>query len=195
MLVGHSLGGFLVQVYARRYPNEIAGLILVDSVHPDQARRLVGITPDLYYPALIMAPLGIQRLLIAGGAPRAFSPEVWAGRQAVLARSSNIRGLGYEVHAFLTASGDDTLTKPFEAAPPLIVLTHGDPLPGMPPEKSAAVEKEWRRMQIELAAFSSRGTQRIVPHSSHFIPFDQPDAIVDAVKEVLAQTADKKTSG
>lgn len=36
VLVGHSLGGLYMQLYARRYPNEVAGLILVDSTHPEQ---------------------------------------------------------------------------------------------------------------------------------------------------------------
>jgi pimeloyl-ACP methyl ester carboxylesterase len=36
VLVGHSLGGLYMQLYARRYPHEVAGLILVDSTHPEQ---------------------------------------------------------------------------------------------------------------------------------------------------------------
>lgn len=36
ILVGHSLGGLYVQYFARRYPNEIKVLVLVDSTHPKQ---------------------------------------------------------------------------------------------------------------------------------------------------------------
>ena len=36
VLVGHSLGGLYMQLYARRYPQEVAGLVLVDSTHPEQ---------------------------------------------------------------------------------------------------------------------------------------------------------------
>lgn len=36
VLVGHSLGGLYLQWFARRYPNEVAGLVLVDSTHPEQ---------------------------------------------------------------------------------------------------------------------------------------------------------------
>jgi pimeloyl-ACP methyl ester carboxylesterase len=39
VLVGHSFGGFLVRLYAARYPQEVAGLVLVDSAHEDQYRR------------------------------------------------------------------------------------------------------------------------------------------------------------
>ena len=36
VLVGHSLGGLYMQLFARRYPNEVNALILVDSTHPAQ---------------------------------------------------------------------------------------------------------------------------------------------------------------
>ena len=36
ILVGHSLGGLYMQVFARRYPDEVSALILVDSTHPQQ---------------------------------------------------------------------------------------------------------------------------------------------------------------
>lgn len=36
VLVGHSLGGLYMQLFARRYPNEVAALVLVDSTHPEQ---------------------------------------------------------------------------------------------------------------------------------------------------------------
>ncbi len=36
VLVGHSAGGLYMQLYARRYQDEVAGLVLVDSTHPTQ---------------------------------------------------------------------------------------------------------------------------------------------------------------
>jgi pimeloyl-ACP methyl ester carboxylesterase len=36
VLVGHSAGGLYMQLYARRYPSEVAGLVLIDSTHPTQ---------------------------------------------------------------------------------------------------------------------------------------------------------------
>lgn len=38
VLVGHSLGGLYMQYFARRYPGEVAALVLVDSTHPEQLR-------------------------------------------------------------------------------------------------------------------------------------------------------------
>lgn len=39
VLVGHSVGGVLIQTYARRYPEEVLGLVLLDSSHHDQFER------------------------------------------------------------------------------------------------------------------------------------------------------------
>jgi pimeloyl-ACP methyl ester carboxylesterase len=36
VLVGHSLGGLYMQYFARNYPEEVAGLVLVDSTHWEQ---------------------------------------------------------------------------------------------------------------------------------------------------------------
>jgi pimeloyl-ACP methyl ester carboxylesterase len=38
ILVGHSLGGLYMQLYARKYPKEVAALVLVDSTHPEQLK-------------------------------------------------------------------------------------------------------------------------------------------------------------
>jgi pimeloyl-ACP methyl ester carboxylesterase len=40
LLVGHSMGGFDVRLYASLYPSEVAGMVLVDSSHPEQQKRL-----------------------------------------------------------------------------------------------------------------------------------------------------------
>jgi pimeloyl-ACP methyl ester carboxylesterase len=39
VLVGHSFGGLYVRMYADLYPNEVEGMVLVDSSHPEQSRR------------------------------------------------------------------------------------------------------------------------------------------------------------
>ena len=40
VLVGHSLGGYNVRMFADLYPDEVAGMVLVDSAHEDQLKRL-----------------------------------------------------------------------------------------------------------------------------------------------------------
>ena len=45
VLVGHSLGGEYMRQFADRYPDEAAGLVLVESSHPDQWRRQAAVIP------------------------------------------------------------------------------------------------------------------------------------------------------
>ena len=42
VLVGHSMGGLCANLFARLYPEEIAGVVLVDPSHPDQAEMMQG---------------------------------------------------------------------------------------------------------------------------------------------------------
>src|SRR5215210_70193 len=69
VLVGHSFGGLYMQTYAARYPDEVAGMSLVESSHPEQFsyRR---VTRDSYEPqmqifafASLLARIGVVRLL------------------------------------------------------------------------------------------------------------------------------------
>jgi pimeloyl-ACP methyl ester carboxylesterase len=77
VLVGHSVGGLLVRLYARRYPEQVAGLVLVDSSHPDQWRELSKLDWRRSRPAwwlrvarIAVRPLGLTRLRAAVRARR-----------------------------------------------------------------------------------------------------------------------------
>ena len=66
VLAGHSLGGLVVQLYAARYPDQVAGMVLVDSSHSD-----VGLRPEevdamnaLGRGVRILAPFGFLRLMM-----------------------------------------------------------------------------------------------------------------------------------
>lgn len=71
VLVGHSFGGYVVQIFAARYPADVAGLVLVDSIthedweHPTplQRRALVGGAAFARIGALVAA-VGIVRLAL-----------------------------------------------------------------------------------------------------------------------------------
>lgn len=77
---------------------------------------------------------------------------------------------------------------------PIIVLTSTKE-PDMPPGTAdaekvrgefAPLTAEMHRGHAELAALSSRGVQRLVPDSGHYIQLDQPKAVIDAIGEVLS---------
>lgn len=45
VLVGHSIGGEYVRVYAAKFPSEVVGVVLVDSTHPDQREPAIMLSP------------------------------------------------------------------------------------------------------------------------------------------------------
>lgn len=82
---------------------------------------------------------------------------------------------------------------------PIIVLT-STKVPEVPPgtpdvvsarAEFAALNAEMHRGHAELAALSSRGVQRLVPDSGHYIQSDQPNAVIGAIKEVISATRDR----
>jgi pimeloyl-ACP methyl ester carboxylesterase len=77
VLVGHSLGGLYMQLFARRYPDEVAGLVLVDSTHPTQLEGAG---------ALERQPLwvrGLFGLFVAGTAKQEFSAVLQTGEEVL----------------------------------------------------------------------------------------------------------------
>jgi|CXWL01.1.fsa_nt_gi pimeloyl-ACP methyl ester carboxylesterase len=62
ILVGHSLGGLYMQLFARRYPNEVSALVLVDSTHPAQ---LKGAGSPENWPAWLRVAFGVATSAVA----------------------------------------------------------------------------------------------------------------------------------
>jgi pimeloyl-ACP methyl ester carboxylesterase len=72
---------------------------------------------------------------------------------------------------------------------PLIVLTRGNPQtppPGIAPAHAAAGDTAWLAGHTALARTSTRGSHIVVPNAGHHIQFDQPAAVIDAVRRVVA---------
>lgn len=78
VLVGHSLGGLYMQLFARRYPDEALGLVLVDSTHPEQFK---GKGAPEHWPAWFRLAFGIT----ASGIVREEMRAIDATGAAVLA--------------------------------------------------------------------------------------------------------------
>jgi pimeloyl-ACP methyl ester carboxylesterase len=71
LLVGHSIGGTYMELYARMYPHEVAGIVLVDARHPEFDRRCEEEGPSsCKFPALLAAllPPAAKRELEASSA-------------------------------------------------------------------------------------------------------------------------------
>ncbi len=187
VLVGHSMGGYDVRVYAGLYRNDIAGIVLVDASHPDQEKRLPielsGMEASWLREAEFLEftmPFGIPRLLDLcdeNAAVRAVECNFHTAREGV-----------NEMKAFRESAAQAAASGSLGDLP-LVVLSHDPEKPAV--ELSADLVKPtndaWENMQEELAHLSSHGTQSIAKNSGHYIQMDRPDAVVGAVRSVVEQ--------
>jgi len=74
VLVGHSIGGEYVRIFTAKFPSEVAGVVLVDSTHPDQREPPLMLSPItrmhkharrlVCFALPLMARLGVVRLFM-----------------------------------------------------------------------------------------------------------------------------------
>jgi pimeloyl-ACP methyl ester carboxylesterase len=200
VLVAHSLGGPYALTFTQRYGADVAGLVFVDASHPDQLARLydaIGREPDrgdgLVRTARTLAWTGLVRLIVMNGAnvPQHAGGEVTGPYVAWFPQS--LPAMAAESDAL-----SDTLAAAGKSRRlgdrPLAVLTHGAPTPPavlksmkVTAAESARLDAAWIAMQDDEATWSSRSRHSIVPGATHYIQFDQPQAVTAAVLDVVRQ--------
>jgi pimeloyl-ACP methyl ester carboxylesterase len=162
VIAGHSLGGLFALGYAARYPREVAGLVLLDSMHPkqstifDHADPLISLVP-------ILSRTGLASLLFdakdgdPGAQMRQLARDVEA-MPAEMNRAAKLKSLGDRPLAVITADRGNQ--------------------PG------------WRADQDRLAALSSASTHRIVAGSTHQSLIDDRGGATqssNAIREVVRE--------
>lgn len=187
VLVGHSMGGYDVRVFANAYRGEVAGMVLVDASHPEQEKRFPRELEDMEGSWLREAefleyssPFGIPRLLGLcddNAVDRAVECNFHTERERVA-----------EMKAF-AASGAEAGASGALGDLPLVVLSHDPEKPSaeLPADLAQQTNQAWEKMQEELAHLSTRGSQTIAKNSAHYIQIDRPDVVVEAVRNVVQQ--------
>jgi pimeloyl-ACP methyl ester carboxylesterase len=189
VLVGHSVGGMYVRVYTAQYPDEVAGLVLVDSSHPDQLTRSPATKAEqesfqrMLQFAPLLARLGIVRLTGMGQTTALGLPaQQLAEMTAFLATPEYLDTILAEMEAW-TATTDQTRRAGNLGARPLFVVTAsvdmaGDSLP----------------LQTEMAALSSKSGQHIVDQATHLsLVITQEDA--QATSAAILQVVEEAHTG
>jgi pimeloyl-ACP methyl ester carboxylesterase len=207
LLVGNSLGGGNVQVYAYKYPGQVKGLVLVEPQTENETARLDKVTNGRIKQVYAMVKQqdafclaeagkgfkpGSDPVKNCVGDPVAlYGPVLGKAMLSIEMKRSYWRTAVDEYNAIDTSDAQlRALRKPFGDLP-LLVLTRGvSPyaVPGQPQSAmNKATEDENEKIHRELAALSSRGKQRVVPGAGHVIQAEQPAAVVQAVLDVLGQ--------
>ncbi len=191
VLVGHSLGSYHVRYFANVHPDQVAGMVLVDPSGDGQSARFAEAIPDFREKLMRNMDPQVSRTCVERmreGLVRRDDPlvETCGGNDpdAIEQRLA-------EVEAMDGASTEKLLaTRRSYVDMPLIVLSRGDYEKEMPPELTQsdrkALENVWTGLHEEMAALSSVGERRVIAGSGHNIQRDAPQAVVDAVNEVVA---------
>jgi pimeloyl-ACP methyl ester carboxylesterase len=178
VLVGHSLGGALAQLYAARYP--VAGVVLVDGLTADVAAPVVARLGG-YQSLDALARLGVLRPLGGLFAHPAY-PEAVRGEMAALrSGSAALRRMTAEgslaaqsVPAELRAA-EERLTMPL-----LVIAAGACDVPGLPEGA----------FQEAAAAFASRQPQAqyvVIPGAPHYVQATHPTEVATTINRWLTR--------
>jgi pimeloyl-ACP methyl ester carboxylesterase len=191
-----------MRLYADLHRDEVVGMVLVDPSTRDFAPPRAAWTADERQRADAEHAEGERHAKTCIAAARAGfvagskafdeciddapNPRYSAAINAVYSRlqrtPSFLEARWSEDVAFDTSSADQVrAARRGYGAMPLVVLTQSE-------AAADPANSDFVRAHDAIAALSSRGVNRIVPESSHSIFFDQPQAVIDAIREVLAAT-------
>ncbi len=206
ILTGHSFGGMLVRAYAARYPKEVAGLVLVDPLSPNEwlnvspaLAPMLGRGVKLARRGAFLARIGVVRLslalLMAGGRR---VPQ-WIAKLSSGRGESTISRLVGEVskmppETWPMVRAHWCQTKSFQG-----LAAYLESLPASAAE-AAAMDEPGRMPVIVLSAATATPEQleereafaRRSPHgqhivaakSGHWIQLDEPELVVQAIREM-----------
>ncbi len=202
VLVGHSYGGAVMQVYAVQYPQDVSAMLMVDARARDMDSRL----PANYIQAAERTSQGIAVFSLPGF----FRILNWFGLYRVdLATDPffsklppDVQQAAYDLDynsrmfTFQRVMGraDAEREAQFSAEDPLpdipmVVIARGipDTLPGPGVDEATALQVEhiWRELQVELASETSDGTLIVAEKSGHNIIIDQPEIVIDAIRTLV----------
>ncbi|WP_453989868.1 alpha/beta hydrolase [Bacillus nitroreducens] len=178
LLVGHSYGGLSMRLFASMYPDEVIGLVLVDTAHENQ----YVLTQEN-----MKRMKKFQRLVTFGymtslvGIPRMFKQNI--GRK-FLGKEFDpaLNYIGYTVGAYKSAYQEyrDSVTsatqllhaKPLRKELPVIVIS------------SKNQPENWRRNQVLLTHLTDN-TEHIETDTGHSVHLEKPEIVIDCIHKLV----------
>jgi pimeloyl-ACP methyl ester carboxylesterase len=214
ILVGHSFGGLDIRLYASKYPNEVVGMVLVESSHEDQMEKMPP-RPESNFQKLLVNPniapflasIGVFRILNhlpqSRTAIQMYPPDIQQMYVAEASTVKNIRSQTQENANFKISLKQVKEDGGLLGDTPLIVITGGEngtpQQTGQSPEFLNEQAAIWNQLQKDLVTKSTNGKQIFAEHSGHGVPRLQPEIIVQAVQELVTQirktTTQNKNTG
>ena len=210
LMAGHSFGGIYIRAYNAQYPGEVVGMVLVDSSHENQSQQIppeIANSPE-YVKSIdtISAALRIYQIAAPVGLLRAFKlMDASIGLMFSETEKESVLAELYRSGRWGAIEREGEMTNAYSGQPqklgdmPLVVLSQKMdaqkffeqfppvPEPQLTLEMMQPMVERYNENQDELAALSTRGKRIVVEESGHNIQFDQPQVVIDAIREVYEQ--------
>jgi pimeloyl-ACP methyl ester carboxylesterase len=185
ILVGHSMGGLMVRLFALTHPDLVLGVVLVDAVTPEVMSTAVGARAVRAFGRALRvvshgARLGMMRPVAALAGDRiGLTPEASAEKRRIHGSAPHAHWAAEEVIQWPVTS-DQAREAEFPPSLPIAVITAGG-------QQTATVLKD---IQMIPAMASSRGYVEHVAGAGHASLLGRrfADPIVRGVEHVLAST-------
>jgi pimeloyl-ACP methyl ester carboxylesterase len=194
VVVASSMGGLTAELFARRHPDRVAGMVFLDAAYSGALDRYITEwSPVRTWEACattVAARLGVLRLVDPLKLRWQQPPEDSAANIAAIYRAAPMSTFCGMMRAVPESERQMRSAPPFPSNMPLVVLTAesaDERLPFGFQAREESIRREWAPLQLALAQRSRRGTWRVVPDSTHLIGNSQPHAVASAVFEVLAK--------
>ena len=171
VLVGASIAGFNVRVFASDHPERAAALVLVDASHEDQTHEV----PQMARFVPLLSTIGFFRLL---GVSFGQNVESLAPSVRPFAEATRFRAAGYQAAA-------DEITHVRESAEQVRSSRRKLTIPVVVVTGALGANDSWRRLQRDQASLSERGCLTVARQSGHVVPVDQPEIVVEAIQTVV----------
>ncbi|MBU0495722.1 MAG: alpha/beta hydrolase [Chloroflexi bacterium] len=184
VLVGHAFGGAYVRIFAGQNPDDVCGMVLVESSHPEMLTRFeeYGVTseiPDRNTRPLILL---LSRLGMPGrykGNVYNLPPDVYDPVQAFLPESS-MTWFDEKVEAPNTLAQAGQVK--YLGDLPLIVIAATKPPTSI--ERGQILDDLWLELQHELLSLSENSEIRIYK-VGHYPQFQSPELVIQAIRDIV----------
>ena len=174
VMVGHSLGGFIVRIFAHDYVSEVAGVVLVDSMNPKQVTEsLSSSLARMSSVQAVLARFGVGRLLVKLPAIASGAPPNGEAYYPLYIRPQSLQTTAKEYQQLPASAAEAAAVTSFGDLPLIVLTARLNDNPGWP---------EW---QTELLQLSSKSEHMFAENSGHVIQFDQPDAAISAILKMV----------
>lgn len=185
VLVGHSAGGPYAMTFAARYPDDVAGMVLLDPMSPYEFTALPGFASEQ---SMMSRGLGVLPSLARLGAGRVLPTAAWSSLpepaasqvQAFASSARGMRNMRDEQSMYRTVFEQARALTSLDSKP-LIVVTATE---------SVRKHEEWLDLQAQLAAMSTNSQHRVADatHAGLMDDKESAEVSVQAIVDVVHST-------